>query len=238
MTMQIRDQKSEIRKYLGTWWTIIFRPIYFYTKLKEEDWKEGALTFFLISSWLLALAATLVIFVLQYIPIGSTLVEGVAGFKFIIILPVLLTLIFVFFVVTFLILGGFFAAAFFIMFYLVGIVLHYTYLFLGGKGSLNRMVQSALYSSAVLLVGLVILFMTILTKYAGLDFMLFRAGFNFFYFLMLLFAYGLWAVAGRKTYGVAKWQAFLGAVAPVIILLIFGLLFDKIALSKLQPWIS
>jgi hypothetical protein len=68
--------------------------------------------------------------------------------------------------------------------------------------------------------------------------MLFRAGFGFIYFLVLIYVYGLWAVAGRKTYGVPKWKAFLGAIVPIIILLIFGVLFDKIALPKLEPWIS
>ena len=236
--MKIRNPNSEIRKYLKTWWTIVLRPIYFFTKLKEEDWQGGSLTFLLISSWALGLVATLVIYIIQYIPIGSTLVEGVSGAKFIIILPVLVTLAFVFFVITFLILGGLFSLAFFLMFYLVAYLLHYTYGFFGGKGSLNRMVQSSLYSSAVILFGLVIPLLMVLTKYAGLDFALFRYGFITIYSLILVFVYGLWAVGGRKTYGVAKWQAFLGAIVPVLALLIFGVLFDKIALPQLQPWIS
>jgi len=236
--MRIKKLKFEIRKYLGTCWAIILRPIYFYTKLKEEDWREGSLSFLMLTAWLLALVATLVIFIIQYIPIGSTLVEGVQGFKFIIVLPVLLTLIFVFFVITFLILGGLLTLAFFAAFYAIAFVLHYVYLFLGGKGSLNRMIQSCFYSSAVLVVGLLVFLLMILNKYAGLDFTLFRYGYNTIYFLMVLYVYGLWAVAGRKTYGVHKWQAFLGAIVPVILLLIFGVLFDKIALSKLAPWIS
>ena len=236
--IKITNYELRITKYLKTWWTIILRPIYFYTKLKEEDWKEGSLTFLLISSWILALAATLIIYVIQYVPIGGSLVAGVSGYKFIFILPVLITLAFVFFVITFLILGGLFSCAFFVMFYLVGLLLHYTYSLLGGKGSLNRMIQSSLYSSAVVIFGLVVLFLMILAKYAGLDFVLFRYGFDTIYFLIVLYVYGLWAVGGRKTYGVPKWQAFLGAIVPVLALLIFGILFDKIALPQLQPWIS
>jgi hypothetical protein len=229
---------NRLRQFLNTWWTVIVRPIYFYTKLKEEDWKEEALTFFLINSWILGLAATLVIFIIQYLPIGSTLIEGISGLKFILILPVLLTLAFVFFLITVLILGGMFAIIFFVLFCLVGILLHYAYLFLGGKGSLNRMLQSMLYSSAAILFGITILFLMILTGYGMLDFSLFQAGFNSIYFLILLYIYGLWAVAGRKTYGVPRWKAFLGAIVPIIVLLIFGVLFDKIALPKLQPWIT
>ena len=223
--------------YFRTWWTIIVRPIYFYTKLKEEDWKEKALTFLLISSWFLGLVGTLVVFIVQYIPIGSTLVSGISGVKFLLIITVLLTLAFVFLLITALILGGMFTLAFFILFYLVGILLHYVYLYLGGKGHLNRILQSILYSSAVVLVGILIFLLMILSKYGGLSFSLFQAGYNFVYFLSLLYVYGLWAVAGRKTYGVPRWKAFLGAVVPIIVLLIFGILFDKIAFSKLQPWI-
>ena len=230
--------REQVTWFLNIWWTVIARPIYFYTKLKGEDWKERALTFFLINSWILGLAATLVIFIIQYLPIGSTLIEGITGFRFILILPVLLTLIFVFLLITSLILGGMFALAFFVLFYVVGWVLHYAYLFLGGRGSLNRILQCMLYSSAAMVFGVLVLLLTILTKYGNLEFSLFRAGFNFIYFLILLYLYGLWAVAGRKTYGVSRFKAFLGAVAPVIILLIFGILFDKIALSKLQPWIT
>jgi len=225
-------------KYLKTWWTIIFRPIYFYTRLKEADWREESLTFFLKTFWLLALVATVVVYIIQYLRIGRTLVEGVSGLRFVIVLPVLITLAFVFFVITFLILGGLFTFAFFILFYFVGILLHYTYLLLGGKGSLNRMIQSMFYSSAIMLVGVLIFLLMILTRFAGMDFSLFRYGYNFIYFLILLYIYGLWAVAGRKTYGISKPKAFIGAVVPVVALLIFGFLFDKIAVSRLAPWIT
>ncbi len=230
--------RKQIKWFLEVWWTIIVRPIYFYTKLREEDWKGKALTFFLINTWILATAATVVIYLTQYIPIGSALVEGISGFRFILVLPVLLTLIFVFFLITVLILEGVFAFSFFILFFLVGYLLNYVYVLLGGKGGLNRMLQSMFYSSAVMLFGVVILLLMLLTGYGRLDFALFRAGLGFIYFLVLIYAYGLWAVAGRKTYGVPRWKAFLGAALPIIILLIFGVLFDKIALPELEPWIS
>jgi len=227
-----------MKKYLANWWTIIIRPIYFYTKLKEESWQEQALTFFLITAWILGLVAALTVFVVQYIPIGNTLVEGFAGYKFVLILPVLITLALVFFMITFLILGGFFSFVFFVAFFLIGYLLHYVYHLLGGKGHLNRMIQSMLYSSAILvMVGLTIL-LIIPTRFGALDYSIFRVGFNLIYYFILLYIYGLWAIAGRKTYGVPRWKAFLGAMVPIIILLIFGVLFDKIALPILQPWIS
>jgi hypothetical protein len=229
---------ENLKWFFATGWAIIVRPIWFYTKLKGEDWKEKALTFFLINCWVLAFLATVVIFILQYITIGSTLIEGISGLKFVLILPVLLTLIFVFFSITLLILGGLFTAAFFVMFYILAWVLHYVYLFLGGRGSFNSVFQNLLYSSASLLFTAFVFILMLLTHYGVMDFSLFRIGFNLIYFLISLYTYGLWAVVGRRVYGVPKWKAFLGAVAPVIILLIFVVVFDKIALSKLQSLIS
>jgi hypothetical protein len=224
--------------YFVTWWTIIARPILFFSRLKEADWKEEALTFLLRSAWLLAGMATVAIFVIQYIPIGSTLVEIVHGYKLLIVLPVLLTLAAVFFLITFLIVGGLLVVAFGAGFYALGFALHYTYIIMGGKGHLRRLVQQVYYSSAVVLSGLLPCLLVILTRYNMLEISLFRVGYNLFYGLTVLFAYGLWAISGRKVYGLAKWQAFAGALVPVIILLIFGLVFDKIAFGKLEAWIA
>ena len=214
------------------------RPIYFYTKLREEGWKQKALTFFLWNSWLLAAVATLAIFVIQYIPIGATLVEGISGMKFLTILPVLVTLALVFMLITLFILAGVFIFAFGAAFCVIGFILHYTYQLLGGKGSMNRMIQSSLYSTAVMAVIVFPLFFAVLTRYNLLDLALYRVGYNLIYVLTILFVYGLWAVAGKKAYDVPKWKAFTGALVPVIFLLIFGLLFDKIALPKLEAWIA
>ncbi len=227
-----------LKSYFETWWTIIARPIYFYTKMKEESWKEKSLTFLIVTSWLLAATMTLAIFIIQYVPIGATLVEGIKGVKFLIILPVLLTLALVFLGMTLIILGGVLVAGLGAAFYAVGFILHYTYILLGGKGSLNRMLQSSLYSSAVALAGIFPSLFALLTRYNLLDLSLFRVGYNLVYGLVGLYAYGLWAVAGRKAYGVPKWKAFAGALVPVIILLILGIGFDKIALSKLETWIA
>ncbi|MFH1542397.1 MAG: YIP1 family protein [bacterium] len=238
MTNDKLQMTNTIISYFRKWWTIIIRPIYFYTKLKDQDWREGAMSFFLVTAWILGFFATLLVFVIQYIPVGSTLVSGVSGAKLVIVLPVLLTLILVFFGITFLILGGLFSFAFFVLLYLVAWCLHYVYMFLGGKGNVNRMLQCTLYSGAIVLAGLIILFLMALTKYAGLPFDLFKAGYNFFYLMILIYVYGLWAVAGRKVYNVPKWKAFAGAIVPIFALLIFGFVFDKMVLPKLQPWIT
>lgn len=229
---------TNLKDYFATWWTVIMRPIYFYAKLKEESWQEKSLTFLLITAWLVAAVLTLAIFLIQYVPIGSTLVEGISGWKFLLIIPVLVTLALVFFAITLLIVGGVMTIGLGAAFYLIGLVLHYVYKMLGGKGSLNNMVQTAFYSSAVMLIMFAVVLLALLTKAGLLEFSLFRAGFDLIFVLTTVYVYGLWAVAGRKVYRVPRWKAFAGALVPVIGLLIFLVLFDKIGITKLEAWIT
>jgi hypothetical protein len=230
--------KESIKWYLEIWWQVVARPIYFYTLLQEESWKEKSLSFLLITSWIAAFFLSLVIFITQYIPIGSTLIEGIAGIKFVLILPVMITLAFIFFMITLLILGGVMVVFFGAASYMVGVALHYSYLAIGGKGTLNRMLQASFYSSAIFLTVIFIAIFALLTKAGVLDPALFKVGFNLVYGFTALYIYGLWAVAGKKNYNIPRWKAFTGALVPVILLLIFGLAFDKIALSKLSIWIT
>ncbi|OGB90775.1 hypothetical protein A2625_07010 [candidate division WOR-1 bacterium RIFCSPHIGHO2_01_FULL_53_15] len=227
-----------LKEYFVEWWIIIARPILFYTKLKEESWKEQSLTFLLFSSWILAAAFSLAIFIVQYLPIGATLVTGIIGFKFLLITPVILTLAFAFYMITLLIVGGVLSILFGAAFYAIGFILHYIYLAFGGQGRLNRMIQSSFYSSAVVLFLALPAAFAVVTRYGWLELSLFAVGFNIVYVFIAVYVYGLWAVAGRKTYGVAKWRAFAGALVPVVLLLIFGFIFDKIGLRKLEAWIA
>jgi hypothetical protein len=232
------NYKRLITNYFSIWWMMMMRPIYFFTKLKQESWPEGALTFLLQTSWLLAFFATLVIFIIQYVPIGGTLLQIVHGAKIIIVLPVLITLAAVFFVITLLIVGGALVAAIFAGFFALAYVTHYVNKLLGGTGHLSRQIQALFYCSGVLLSGLIILGLMIFSKYYNLDFALFRYGFATILFFTTLYLSGLLAIVNRKNYHLSKPMAFLGALIPFFLLLIFGLLFDRIALSRIQPWIS
>jgi hypothetical protein len=227
-----------LKEYFVEWWIIIARPILFYTKLKEESWQEKSLTFFIYSSWLLALFASLAIFIIQFLPIGSTLVAGIVGWKFVIILPVLLTMAFAFFMITFLIVGGLLVLTFGAGFIALAFILHYIYKVLGGHGHVNRMIQSLLYSTAVVLFLCLPALLAIMTRYNLLERSLFKVGFNIVFVFLTVYVYGLWAVAGRKAYGIPRWKAFAGALVPVALMLIFLFIFDKIGVTKLESWIA
>jgi hypothetical protein len=227
-----------LMEYFVEWWIIIARPILFYTRLKEESWQGKSLTFFIYSAWLLAFFASLAIFIIQFVPIGGTLVAGIVGLKFIIILPVLLTMAFAFFMITFLIVGGLLVIVFGAKFIALAFILHYIYRVLGGRSQVNRMIQSMLYSSAVVLFLCLPALFGIMTRYNLLELSLFKVGFNIVFVFLTVYVYGLWAVAGRKAYGVPRWKAFAGALAPALLMLIFLFIFDKIGVTKLESWIA
>ncbi|OGC36962.1 hypothetical protein A2311_04850 [candidate division WOR-1 bacterium RIFOXYB2_FULL_48_7] len=217
---------------------IISRPILFFSRLKEENWRGQSLTFLLITAWLLAFFMSIAVFILQYIPIGATLVEGIAGWKFVTILPVLLALAIIFFLITLLIMGGLLVGLFFTGFFLIGYCLHYLAALWGGKGNLNRIIQSSFYSSAAVQALLFGLFLALTVKAGWLTFPLFKVGFNFLIVLIVIFSYGLWAIMVRKVYGLPKWQSFIVAIVPSLLLLILLFIFDKIALQKVEAWIT
>jgi len=227
-----------LRKYFDTWFTVMARPILFYSRLKEEDWKEQSLTFLLIGSWSLAAIMALGVFLVQFLPIGSTLLVEVSGWKLVLVAPVILTLGFVFYLITLLIIGGLLVMGLGCAFYMLGVLLHGLGLLARGKGSLNRMVQSSFYSSAIILAGVFPVVLACLTRYGWLELSLFRVGFNLVIGLTAIYAYGLWAVALRKNYGVGKWQAFTAALVPALALLIFLFAFDKIGMERLDGWIA
>lgn len=214
------------------------KPIYFYVRLKEESWKEKAYSFFLVSAWLVAFAMTAGVFFFQYWPVGATLIEGISGYKLLVIMPVMLTLAFVFFLITFFILAGLLIVSLTAAFFVLSYVLHYIYSSLGGRGSVERTLQAVFYSSAFIVGAWLMMIIAFLTHFELLSFELFRVGFNFIFVLLIVYLYGLLAVIGRRIYGVPKWKAFAGALVPFFLLLIFAFLFDKIGMERLKSWIT
>lgn len=229
---------SKLHWFIEKWFKVMLRPVYFFTRLKEENWQEEALTFLLILSWLTAFFATVVVFIVSYVPIGRYMVAGITGLKFIIILPIISVLAFNFFAITFLILAGIFVGGFFIAQTSCAVLLHFISIGWQGKGSLNRLLQSLLYGAAPYLAINLVLVLILFSKYTGLGYDLFKVGFNLIYYLTVLFVYGLWSIAVRKNYNLPKWKAFMVMLLPILGLLLFGIIFDKIALSKFALWVS
>jgi len=223
-----------IKWYIDTWYKIIVRPILFYTLMPGGDWKEDALTFAAVSSWILSFGLTITIFITQYIPIGKYLIEGLSGLELLIVSPVVLAIAFVFFIMTLIIVGGIIMGLLLIFLSLCATIEHYVLKLIGGKGELKEMIKAFFYSGAVFVFGLLPCLLAIITKWHFLTFWQFRMSENIIYYFSCLYIYGLWSIGGKKIHNVPRWKAFLGAVLPVLILIAVNVVLDAKVFPKIE----
>jgi hypothetical protein len=228
---------DKIRWYFGTWWNIIARPIYFFTFMPEGPWKEDALTFAGATAWILSFALSIAIFVMQYIPIGLYLVDELSGLQKLLTFPVTVVFSFAFFIMTFLIVGGFVLGIVLSALFALGAVLHFALRLLGGKGKLFDTVKASFYSGAVFLFAPVSVCFMILAKFRIVEMWQLLAVQNMVYYMGSLYIYGLWSIAGRRVHDVARWKAFLAAVLPFLIVVLFGIVFHSKVFPKLQGYL-
>ncbi|MFA4858277.1 MAG: YIP1 family protein [Candidatus Margulisiibacteriota bacterium] len=225
---------NKLKEYALTWWEVVSAPILFFTVMEPEDWRGRPLDFLLVSSWILSFFIAVTIFVVQMIPVGQYLMEGLAGIKFLIALPVVLALGLMFSAIIFIILGGFAMFFSFGAFYLLGWVLHVISKYFNGEKSAEDMLQAVFYSSAVMLFFVVTLFLAILSNFGFLSFEIFRVGFDVVLYLSLLFIYGLWSILVRKVGGHSKPRAFLLAAIPFVFCLLLAIIFDLKGFEKIR----
>ena len=57
--------------------------------MPKGTWREGSLTFAMITGWIISIVLTAVFFINSYIPTGFTLIEGIYGRKLIVAFPIL-----------------------------------------------------------------------------------------------------------------------------------------------------
>lgn len=219
--------------YFNTWIKVIFRPILFYTFFPTEDWREEPLTFAAINSWVLSFFATLLVFINQYIPMGATLVEGIKGYKFLLILPVLAMLAFMFFSMTFFVIGGVFLGSILVLYYILSFITFWINRIFSKENRIEDFISAFYYSSGVIIFGIFSILLGIFINIFSLDFSAFLIGYYLTYFFILLYSYGLFAVIIRKVGKVEKWQAFLIALAPTIILFFVGVFAGVFIIPKI-----
>jgi hypothetical protein len=220
--------------YFNTWIKIIFQPILFYTFCPSQDWREEPLTFAAINSWILSFFATILVFINQYVPMGATLIEGISGLKSLLIFPVLLMVAFMFFSMTFFIIGGVFLGSVLVLYYLLSFVTFWINRIFSKENKIEDFISAFYYSSAAIVFGLFSLLLGIFISKFDLNFSAFLTGYYLTYFLILLYSYGLFAVVVRKVGKVEKWQAFLIALAPTLILFSVGIFAGVFIIPKLS----
>jgi hypothetical protein len=223
--------------YLETWYTVMVRPILFYTFLPEGAWHGEALTFAGATSWVLSFFLTFAIFLIKFIQIGLYLIENLTLWERVLTSPIMIVFAFVFFAMTTLIIGGFILAGILGALWGFAVVLHFVLKLLGGRGTLFETVKALLYSSAVFLVVLIPILFAILTKYRVVEMWQLSSLENVVYYFACIYIFGLWSIAGKKVHDVPRWKAFLAATLPFAILIFFGVLFHSKVFPKLAGFL-
>lgn len=227
-----------LKEFLGVWWKLMARPIYFYTFIEKSGWKERSLSFLLSVSWTLALFISASALAIQLIWILLGLVSGVTGLKFLIILPVFAALCAMFVFIIFLITGAFVFAASFVGFGVLSVINDAVFRLFYGKSDIKESAKAFFYSSGVLLFSILIFFMAVLVRYKALSFANFATGANIVMVLSLVYAWGLWSIASRKIYRTGKTISVLLTLISVLIVILLIAAADIKLLPALERWIS
>ncbi len=219
--------------YLDTFNRIIFKPILFYQDMPKGSWHEDSLSFSMVTGWILAFVLTIVFFINSYLPTGLSLIEGVQGQKMIIVVPVLAIMGSAFFAMTVLIVGGILIGAVLGLLFFCAAVLNLLLILLGGKGSFFEVAKAMLYSSCVLLAGLINILLMLAVKQKMMAFSDWITGERVVFYCAAVFLYGLFSILGRKTHNVPRWKAFLAATVPFIVLVLINIILSAKVLPKL-----
>ena len=223
--------------YLNTWWSIMARPIYFFTNIPKGLWQEEALSFAGYTAWFISFFLAIAVFIVQQVPIGLRLTEGASLKQIIIASPVLIVFSSAFFAMTLLIVGGVMLGVVIGGLYVAGAVLHTVLKLLGGKGSLHQMIKASLYSGASLTAFIIPVVFAILIKAHLTQLWQLYTLENIVYYGVCLYIYGLWSIAGRKVHDVPKWKAFLAAILPLAVLVLFGVVFHAKVFPKVDKFL-
>jgi len=214
------------------------KPVLFFQDMPKSSWREEPLSFAMITSWILALALTVIVFFNNYLPTGLTLIEGIQGQKLLIVVPVLAVMGFAFFAMTALILVGLMNIAVIGLMIFCAAVLNLLLVLLGGKGTVFEVVKASFYASATLLAGLINIVLMVAVKYKLMSFTDWISGERVIYYCACVYIYGLFSIIGRKTHNVPRWKAFLAATVPLVILVMVNIFLSSKVLPKLAGFLG
>jgi len=224
--------------YIENLWNIMTRPIQFFDNMPAGTWMEAPLTFSLITGWIMAFALTFVVFINNYLPTGLSLIEGIAGKKLIITVPVLAVMGVAFFIMTVLIIGGMIIAAILGLFFVCAAILNFLLILLGGSGNIFDVIKACLFSSGAILSGILNILLMIAVKYKAMSFGNWITGERVVFYCTAVFLYGIFSIIGRKMHKVERWKAFLAATVPLILLVLFNIVFSAKILPKMEGILS
>jgi len=186
----------------------------------------------MMTGWILSFSLTLIVFLNNYLPTGLSLIDGIFGQKLLIAVPVLSVMGVAFFAMTLLIVGGIINLSILGLFITLGGLLNFLLVLLGGSGGLKEVIKASLYSSIAVLVGLLNIFLLIAVKYKLMSVGAWIMFERIVFLAVSIYLFYLFVIIGEKTHKCKKWQAFLAATVPFVLLVLFNIVFSGKILPK------
>jgi len=231
--------KKMLVEYFGDWWKVMARPIYFYTFMEKGAWSDKSFTFLMTSSLLLSLALSIAGFILQILPILISIVEGITGLKFLLIIPVLLVLCLAFFLIIFLMVTGGLIVFSMIAFACAAIATSFIARYiLNATGDIKEAIKSFFYSSAVYIPMILLAVLAISVRFRLIPYNMFIIGENVVVYCVVIYMWGLWSISIRKVFKLSKMKSAGVSLIPILIVVLLQLGASLKVLPSLERWIS
>ncbi len=221
-----------LKNYFSVLQSVLFSPNAFFSA-RDPNWNEKPFTFAVFSAWIFALGLAIFIFFQQYVPLGQYLVEGIAGIKFLLILPVLILVGLVFFGITFIILGAFLMLAWLFGYGFLGFLILNIARLLGGKGDIKEITSAFFYSSGILNFLLLSLIWAGFLQKGLLSANFFVLGFNLIFFATVLYSLYIWSIILRRFCLLSGFKLGMVFLFLVLIILAKSFVLNKAILPKI-----
>lgn len=226
------------KNYIEACLRIVRSPSAFFESLPASPWQEEALTFAAATSWTISAVLSLVIFVVQYVPIGLYLLDGLTTKQVVMVSPVVLFLALAFFAMTLLIIGGLMLGCLLGLLYAFGAMIYFGLKLLGTATAFSETVNVSFYSGVSLLLSAVYFVVMAAAKYGIVEMGALFMVENVIYYLACACFFVVLVAGVAKRARVSPLRAFLVVLLPVASMVFIGVVFHMKFFPKVVGFIA
>lgn len=228
--------KALMKWYFDDLFTVLLRPIYFYTFMEDGPWKDKPLSFITISCWIFSFILSIAAFIISVYPMVAVLITGFSGIKLLVVIPVFASFCVVLFLMIFIIVLFLITAFLIALFSLFAILVHYFAGRFGGIGDIRETVKAVFYSSAVLVPVSILPLFALLARFKVFSSQNFGIAANMVIFLAVIYLWGLWSIAVRKVYKLSKQNVLLSTFIVSFLVILLQVVVGTKIVSMLERW--
>lgn len=215
---------------------VLFRPIFFFSRMEKGPLKDKPVTFLLLSCCIFSFLMSAFVFMATIYPMVSVLIAGISGPKLAVILPLFAFFCSIFFIMIFIIACPLITGLIFVFFLIFALLLNYISCRIGGAGDLKEMLKASFYSGAVLVPFSLTPIIAAATRYNVLSHQNLQIGLNLLFLVVIVYLWGLWSIAIRKIYGLSKQKALSASFIAVFLVLLLQMVAGSKIIAIIERW--